>query len=133
MGKPEMSGVEITTGDAPESLFWFEDIRNFDARKAKLKRCKLAGIGVRVPGRYVANCDFWREPSGHIVVRFYSDRYKWSFRATRAGGNVIDDVAMQCFSEAVAALALEWLTDGIDDRPDVPRAPEPEDSEEGMR
>lgn len=88
-----------------ENAFRFFPVENFNARG--LHRCSVPGVGVTLGARS-GLADFWRDRSGHVLVRFASGGRKCAYRCKLRSGEAIPDSLMEDFSEFAFSILHEW-------------------------
>ncbi len=76
------------------------------------------GVGVKVADSPIAVADFWRDGSGQLVMRFFSNSYDYHCQATLKSGGPIPEDQMEDFADWVVDVLFEWVIDGVDDDPE---------------
>ena len=94
--------------------YWLTEIDHFDARQG-YKRCDPPAVGIL--DVWQATADLWRDPIGHLVMRFSSQGYIFSFQAFLPSGEKIPDFAMNDFVNYLMDVLLLWIVEGVDDIP----------------
>ena len=104
--------MNISRSEIPYSLI---EIPLFDARSG-LSRCSPPGIGASVQGYPNPIADFWRSPSGSIMLRVTLRKERRAFEARLASGKPIQERNFEKFAWFVSRQILRWAT-CIDEEP----------------